>query len=187
MSRIPAPCRIGKAQIRSVPDRPDRSCWALRQRWRPATVLRVSPRHLQPRVAPPAQPRVALPLSQAILAQRDASVPRRKPSGPRHDRPHRCGREPSACACSAPRPDASPGNGDAGRLPARWQRKPPMSNALAIAGVSAVLKDLLDSGLIDHQVTDALGAGVTVSSLAPDACRSMATTRCRGSTSFSTR
>lgn len=44
-----------------------------------------------------------------------------------------------------------------------------MSNALAIAGVSAVLKDLLDSGLIDHQVTDALGAGVTVSSLAPDA------------------
>ena len=43
-----------------------------------------------------------------------------------------------------------------------------MSNALAIAGVSAVLKDLLDSGLIEHQVTDALGAGVLVSSLAPD-------------------
>ncbi|MCJ7838823.1 MAG: DUF4255 domain-containing protein [Burkholderiales bacterium] len=43
-----------------------------------------------------------------------------------------------------------------------------MSNALAIAGVSAVLKDLLDTGLIDHQVTDALGAGVKVSSLAPD-------------------
>lgn len=44
-----------------------------------------------------------------------------------------------------------------------------MSNALAIAGVSAVLRDLLDTGLIDHQVTDALGAGVTVSTLAPDA------------------
>ena len=43
-----------------------------------------------------------------------------------------------------------------------------MSNALAIAGVSAVLRDLLDSGLIDHQVTDTLGAGVLVSSLAPD-------------------
>jgi hypothetical protein len=43
-----------------------------------------------------------------------------------------------------------------------------VSNALAIAGVSAVLKDLLDSGLIDHQVTDTLGAGVLVSSLAPD-------------------
>ena len=43
-----------------------------------------------------------------------------------------------------------------------------MSNALAIAGVSAVLKDLLDTGLIDHQVTDTLGAGVLVSSLAPD-------------------
>jgi len=44
-----------------------------------------------------------------------------------------------------------------------------MSNALALAGVTAVLKDLFDSGLIDHQVTDTLGAGVTVSSLPPDA------------------
>ena len=43
-----------------------------------------------------------------------------------------------------------------------------MSNALAIAGVSAVLKDLLDTGVIDHRITDVLGAGVTVSSLAPD-------------------
>ena len=43
-----------------------------------------------------------------------------------------------------------------------------MSNALAIAGVTAVLKDLLDSGLIDHQVTDTLGAGVLVTALAPD-------------------
>jgi Pvc16 N-terminal domain len=44
-----------------------------------------------------------------------------------------------------------------------------MSNALALAGVTAVLKDLIDTGLIDHQVLDALGAGVTVSSMAPDA------------------
>lgn len=44
-----------------------------------------------------------------------------------------------------------------------------MSNALAIAGVTAVLKDLLDSGLIEHQITDAMGAGVVVSSIAPDA------------------
>lgn len=43
-----------------------------------------------------------------------------------------------------------------------------MSNALAIAGVTAVLRDLLDDGMIDHQVTDALGHGVTVSTLAPD-------------------
>ncbi|VWX57027.1 conserved hypothetical protein [Burkholderiales bacterium 8X] len=43
-----------------------------------------------------------------------------------------------------------------------------MSNALAIAGVTAVLKDLIDTGLIDHQVVDAMGAGVTVSSLPPD-------------------
>jgi hypothetical protein len=43
-----------------------------------------------------------------------------------------------------------------------------MSNALAIAGVTAVLKDLLDSGLIDHAVNDTLGAGVVVSAGAPD-------------------
>jgi hypothetical protein len=43
-----------------------------------------------------------------------------------------------------------------------------MSNALAIAGVTAVLRDLLDDGMIDHKVTDALGHGVTVSALAPD-------------------
>ena len=43
-----------------------------------------------------------------------------------------------------------------------------MSHALAIAGVSAVLRDLLDSGLIDHRVTDAVGAAVLVSTLAPD-------------------
>ena len=44
-----------------------------------------------------------------------------------------------------------------------------MSNALAIAGVTAVIKDLLDSGLIDQAVTDTLGAGVIVTALAPDA------------------
>ena len=32
-----------------------------------------------------------------------------------------------------------------------------MSNALAIAGVTAVLKDLLNNGLIDHNVTGAVG------------------------------
>lgn len=46
-----------------------------------------------------------------------------------------------------------------------------MSNALAIAGVTAVLRDLLDSGLIDHKVTDAMGQGVTVSAVAPDTIR----------------
>ncbi len=43
-----------------------------------------------------------------------------------------------------------------------------MSNALAIAGVTAVLKDLLDTGVIEHQVVDALGAGVAISALPPD-------------------
>jgi hypothetical protein len=43
-----------------------------------------------------------------------------------------------------------------------------MSNALALAGVTAVLRDLLDSGMIDHAVTDTMGQGVTVTALAPD-------------------
>ena len=43
-----------------------------------------------------------------------------------------------------------------------------MSSALSIAAVTAVIKDLLDDGLIDHKITDALGQGVTVSALAPD-------------------
>lgn len=44
-----------------------------------------------------------------------------------------------------------------------------MSNALAIAGVTAVLKDLLDGGLIDHNLASTMGSGVVVSALAPDA------------------
>lgn len=43
-----------------------------------------------------------------------------------------------------------------------------MSTALAIAGVSAVLRDLLNDGLINHNVSGVLGSSVTVSTLAPD-------------------
>jgi hypothetical protein len=46
-----------------------------------------------------------------------------------------------------------------------------MSNALAIAGVTAVLRDLLDSGLIDHEITDIMGQGVSVTAVAPDTIR----------------
>src|SRR6185436_10358978 len=42
-----------------------------------------------------------------------------------------------------------------------------MSTALAIASVTAVLRDLLNNGLIDHDVSATLG-NVTVSSLPPD-------------------
>ncbi|MCP4329273.1 MAG: DUF4255 domain-containing protein [Alphaproteobacteria bacterium] len=43
-----------------------------------------------------------------------------------------------------------------------------MSNALAIAAVTAVLRDLLNNGLIDHNVTGAVDGNVTVSTLPPD-------------------
>ena len=42
-----------------------------------------------------------------------------------------------------------------------------MSNALAIASVTAVLKDLLNNGIIDHQLSGAVGE-VAVSALPPD-------------------
>ena len=44
-----------------------------------------------------------------------------------------------------------------------------MSNALAIAGVTAVLRDLIDGGIIDHNVAPTMGTQVVVSALAPDA------------------
>jgi hypothetical protein len=43
-----------------------------------------------------------------------------------------------------------------------------MSTALAIASVTAVLRDLLNNGLIDHDVTGVIGGNVTVTALAPD-------------------
>ena len=46
--------------------------------------------------------------------------------------------------------------------------KSPDRKRATIAGVTAVLKDLLDSGLIEHRVTDTLGQGVTVSAAPPD-------------------
>lgn len=43
-----------------------------------------------------------------------------------------------------------------------------MSNALALAAVSAVLKDLLDNAMIDQSISTAVGAPVVVSTLPPD-------------------
>jgi hypothetical protein len=43
-----------------------------------------------------------------------------------------------------------------------------VSTALAIAGVTAVLRDLLNDGLINHNVSGLLGSTVTVSALPPD-------------------
>ena len=43
-----------------------------------------------------------------------------------------------------------------------------MSTALAIAGVTAVLRDILNDGLINHNISGVLGSTVTVSALPPD-------------------
>ena len=43
-----------------------------------------------------------------------------------------------------------------------------MSTALAIAGVSAVLRDLLNDGLVNRNISGVLGSSVTVSLMAPD-------------------
>jgi len=43
-----------------------------------------------------------------------------------------------------------------------------MSTALAVASVTAVLKDLLNNGVIDHNLTAVVGSDVVVSALPPD-------------------
>lgn len=43
-----------------------------------------------------------------------------------------------------------------------------MSSPLAIATVTAVLRDLLNNGLVDHNIVGALGSNVTVSAVPPD-------------------
>lgn len=43
-----------------------------------------------------------------------------------------------------------------------------MSTALAIAGVTAVLRDLLNDGMINHNVSGAVGTAVAVTTLPPD-------------------
>ena len=43
-----------------------------------------------------------------------------------------------------------------------------MTTALAFAGVTAVLRDLLNDGLVNHNVSGVIGSTVTVSALAPD-------------------
>lgn len=43
-----------------------------------------------------------------------------------------------------------------------------MSTALAIAGVTAVLRDLLNDGLINHNISGLVGSSVTISVQAPD-------------------
>ena len=43
-----------------------------------------------------------------------------------------------------------------------------MSSALAIASVTRVLKDLLNDGVIDHDISGSVGGNVTVSALPPD-------------------
>src|SRR5438094_172682 len=43
-----------------------------------------------------------------------------------------------------------------------------MSSTFAIASVTAVLKRLLENGLIDHGVAEAIGGDVVVSALPPD-------------------
>jgi hypothetical protein len=50
-----------------------------------------------------------------------------------------------------------------------------MSNALAVAAVTAVLKDLLHNGLIDGNVSAAVGGPVAVSALPPDRVKSDST------------
>src|SRR5262249_588440 len=54
------------------------------------------------------------------------------------------------------------------RISAPPRRESAVSNALAIAGVTAVIKSVIDNGMIDQKVAAAIGHSITVSALAPD-------------------
>ena len=59
-----------------------------------------------------------------------------------------------------------------------------MSSALAIAGVTAVLRDLLNDGLINHNISDLVGNQVKVSVMPPDRVIPAAAPRPASSTYF---
>lgn len=50
-----------------------------------------------------------------------------------------------------------------------------MSSALAIAGVTQVLRDLLNDGVVDHDVAAAVGAAVSIRALPPDRLQAVVT------------
>src|SRR5262245_45952495 len=50
-----------------------------------------------------------------------------------------------------------------------------MTSALAIAGVTQVLRDLLNDGVVDHDVAAAVGAAVSIRALPPDRLQNVAT------------
>ena len=50
-----------------------------------------------------------------------------------------------------------------------------MSSALAIAGVTQVLRDLLNDGVVDHDVAAAIGAAVSIRALPPDRLQAVVT------------
>ena len=127
----------------------------------PAAVARLRPAPLVPRAAhaapsPSRSPRLApQPPADARRAGR-----------PGHDRP---ARGPRAVA-APPRPSARPGRAPRSRSTTYLDRGGArVSNALAIAGVTAVLRGLLDAWLQDHDANSALGgASASVTALPPD-------------------
>ena len=50
-----------------------------------------------------------------------------------------------------------------------------MTSALAIAGVTQVLRDLLNDGVVDNDVAAAVGAAISIRSLPPDRLQSIVT------------
>ncbi len=111
------------------------------------------------------------PLSDAALAGRNIAA-RERPSIVQVtiDRIDvRAPSSPAARKAATARPAAA--GGFAVRLSARWRKgRAAMSSPLAIGAVSAVLRNLLDNGLIEAGA--AMGTTVNVSAVAPDTDRS---------------
>ena len=105
------------------------------------------------------------PLSEAVVASRTTVEREPRAGRPRHHRSHRGARAAryAAAAPAAPRADRSRRSRSPTICAASGGR---MSSPLAIGAVSAVLRNLLDNGLIE--AGDAMGVTVNVSAVAPD-------------------
>src|SRR5439155_2044061 len=85
----------------------------------------------------------------------------------RHDRPHRSHGDARSTRGATVRAGHAQAH-VARRISRQATRYPLVSSVLAIAGVTAVLRDLLNDGIINHNVSGILGSTVTVSALPPD-------------------
>src|SRR5262249_34075571 len=107
------------------------------------------------------------PKRASRFGARNVGLRGRRAPRARHDRSHRGHRRDGGSPGEA-RCDCAQATTFARRLPCAAPARRTVSTALAIAGVTQVLLDLFNDGIVNHNVSGVLGTSVTVSLLPPD-------------------